>query len=101
MPELRIVARSPLSPPDDGSSLAVLRAPEQISRISIPSPFTDLPAALAAGLRDRYVLERQLGRGGMATVYLAQDVKHDRPVVLVMQRLADASRSRRRHSTAP
>jgi serine/threonine-protein kinase len=42
----------------------------------------DLPAALAAALRDRYVLERELGRGGMATVYLAHDVKHDRPVAL-------------------
>ena len=60
----------------------MVRHPGQISRISIPSPFTDLPAALAAGLRDRYVLERELGRGGMATVYLAQDVKHDRPVAL-------------------
>jgi len=60
----------------------VLREPGQISDISTPSPFTDLPAALAAGLRDRYLLERELGRGGMATVYLAQDVKHDRPVAL-------------------
>jgi len=42
----------------------------------------DLPAALAAALRDRYVLERELGRGGMATVFLAHDVKHDRPVAL-------------------
>ena len=54
----------------------------QIPNISTPSSYTDLPAALAAGLRDRYVLERELGRGGMATVYLAQDVKHDRPVAL-------------------
>jgi len=62
--------------------LAGMRDPGQISHISIPSPFTDLPAALAAGLRDRYVLERELGRGGMATVYLAHDVKHKRPVAL-------------------
>ena len=60
----------------------MLREPGQISHISTPSPFTDLPAALAAGLRDRYVFERELGRGGMATVYLVQDVKHDRPVAL-------------------
>ena len=33
-------------------------------------------------LRDRYVLERELGRGGMATVYLARDLKHDRLVAL-------------------
>ena len=60
----------------------MLRAPGQISAISAPSPFTDLPATLAASLRDRYVLERELGRGGMATVYLAQDLRHDRPVAL-------------------
>jgi serine/threonine-protein kinase len=33
-------------------------------------------------LRDRYELERELGRGGMATVYVAHDVKHDRQVAL-------------------
>jgi serine/threonine-protein kinase len=41
------------------------------------------PAAiLAATLADRYRLERELGRGGMAVVYLARDIKHDRPVAL-------------------
>ena len=30
----------------------------------------------------RYTFERELGRGGMATVYLAQDLRHDRPVAL-------------------
>ncbi|HYL28360.1 MAG TPA: protein kinase [Gemmatimonadales bacterium] len=42
----------------------------------------DLPARFAEALRDRYTLERELGRGGMATVYLAQDLRHDRPVAL-------------------
>jgi eukaryotic-like serine/threonine-protein kinase len=37
---------------------------------------------LTDALRDRYVLEREIGRGGMATVYLAQDLKHDRAVAL-------------------
>ena len=40
----------------------------------------------AGGLRDaladRYALERELGRGGMAAVYLAHDLRHDRPVAL-------------------
>ena len=39
-----------------------------------------IPAALAAALADRYRLERELGQGGMATVYLAHDLKHDRQV---------------------
>jgi serine/threonine protein kinase/tetratricopeptide (TPR) repeat protein len=39
---------------------------------------SDLREALA----DRYSIERELGRGGMATVYLAQDLRHDRPVAL-------------------
>ncbi len=37
---------------------------------------------LQAAITDRYVLGRELGRGGMATVYLAQDLKHDRPVAI-------------------
>ncbi len=41
-----------------------------------------LPTALADALRDRYTIERELGRGGMATVYLAQDIRHKRPVAL-------------------
>ena len=31
---------------------------------------------LETALRERYALERELGRGGMATVYLARDLKH-------------------------
>ncbi len=42
----------------------------------------DLREQLARGLADRYRLERELGRGGMATVWLAQDLKPDRPVAL-------------------
>jgi hypothetical protein len=37
-----------------------------------------IPTQLAEALRDRYVLDRELGRWGMATVYLAHDLKHDR-----------------------
>ena len=39
-------------------------------------------AALSAALADRYVIERELGRGGMATVYLARDLRHSRTVAL-------------------
>jgi TolB-like protein/tetratricopeptide (TPR) repeat protein len=37
---------------------------------------------LRDSLAGRYSIERELGRGGMATVYLARDVQHDRPVAL-------------------
>jgi len=41
---------------------------------------------LARSLSDRYRIERELGRGGMATVYLARDLKHERNVAIkVMQ----------------
>src|SRR5881398_3244428 len=40
----------------------------------------DQLARLQAALADRYTIERELGRGGMATVYLAQDRKHHRQV---------------------
>jgi serine/threonine protein kinase len=43
---------------------------------------TDVRGRLQEGLAGRYQLERELGRGGMATVYLAQDLKHDRKVAL-------------------
>ena len=38
--------------------------------------------ALAAALADRYTIERELGAGGMATVYLAHDLKHDRDIAI-------------------
>jgi serine/threonine-protein kinase len=43
---------------------------------------SDLLGQLQASLAASYVIERELGRGGMATVYLARDLKHDRPVAL-------------------
>ena len=43
---------------------------------------TTVSSPLADALRDRYLLERELGHGGMATVYLAHDLKHDRPVAI-------------------
>jgi serine/threonine protein kinase len=41
---------------------------------------------LTAALADRYTIERELGAGGMATVYLAQDIKHDRKVAVKVLR---------------
>jgi serine/threonine-protein kinase len=41
---------------------------------------------LATALADRYSIEREVGQGGMATVYLAQDLKHDRKVAVKVLR---------------
>ncbi len=41
-----------------------------------------LPDQLAAALAERYRIERELGAGGMATVYLAEDLKHHRKVAI-------------------
>jgi serine/threonine protein kinase/Flp pilus assembly protein TadD len=43
---------------------------------------SDVQATLQRALEDRYTIEREVGRGGMATVYLAHDRRHDRPVAL-------------------
>jgi predicted ATPase/tRNA A-37 threonylcarbamoyl transferase component Bud32 len=43
-------------------------------------------SSLAAALADRYRIERELGAGGMATVYLAQDLKHERRVAVKVLR---------------
>jgi serine/threonine protein kinase/tetratricopeptide (TPR) repeat protein len=42
----------------------------------------DLSGRLKAALSDRYTIERELGSGGMATVYLAEDLKHHRKVAV-------------------
>ena len=47
---------------------------------------TDALSRLKAALSDRYAIESELGAGGMATVYLAHDVKHDRKVAVKVLR---------------
>ena len=46
------------------------------------SAMLDAVARLSAALEGRYTIERELGEGGMATVYLADDLKHERKVAL-------------------
>jgi len=45
-------------------------------------PVVTLGAGLGAAISDRYVIERELGHGGAATVYLARDLRHDREVAI-------------------
>ncbi|HEX5073885.1 MAG TPA: protein kinase [Gemmatimonadaceae bacterium] len=52
-----------------------------ISERTVPEPLRD-------ALAERYVIERELGAGGMATVYLAHDVRHERPVAIKVFRPA-------------
>ncbi len=47
---------------------------------------SDPQTRLATALADRYTIQRELGAGGMATVYLAQDLKHDRKVAVKVLR---------------
>ncbi len=49
-----------------------------MSEPTVSDPITRLNAALEG----RYTIERELGEGGMATVYLADDLKHERKVAL-------------------
>ncbi|MDT8341048.1 MAG: protein kinase [Longimicrobiales bacterium] len=51
-----------------------------------PGPPPVIPERLVEALADRYRIERTLGAGGMATVYLARDLKHDRQVAIKVLR---------------
>jgi hypothetical protein len=52
----------------------------------VPSTPSEHLAHLAPAFAGSYTLERELGRGGMATVYLADDLKHHRKVAIKVLR---------------
>ena len=47
---------------------------------------TSVPLSLSEALAEPYRIERELGQGGMATVYLARDLKHERKVAIKVLR---------------
>jgi len=53
-----------------------------VARVPVTADLSDAVQRLNASLAGRYSVSRELGRGGMATVYLANDVKHDREVAI-------------------
>ena len=79
-------------------------AQAQISRVRSPgAPLANIATQLADALRGRYVIQRELGPGGMATVYLARERRHGRPVALKVFRptLAVTDRMRRQPQLTP
>lgn len=53
---------------------------------AVPDPRTDQLRDMNAALAPRYVVDREVGRGGMATVYLVRDLRHDRQVAMKVLR---------------
>src|ERR687892_2623699 len=62
------------------------RAGDQARRQADFDAMPDFPTRLAEALAERYQVERELGQGGMAAVYLATDLKHGRRVALKVLR---------------
>lgn len=74
-----------LSGSDDQLLAAAPRDPSSPPRVTHAGP-EDQPRRLRAALAGRYDLEHELGHGGMATVHLARDVRHDRRVAIKVLR---------------
>src|SRR5216684_611186 len=72
--------------PATGPSGALSRRPYDGASGALWTPVADLLARLQSALHRRYTVEREIGHGGMATVYLARDLKHDRAVALKVLR---------------
>ena len=69
----------------DGVDDGFLEQPavEVLGALGTPIPIAE---RLAKALEGRYTIEREIGHGGMATVYLARDLKHDRRVAIKVLR---------------
>ena len=74
----RQLARARPTSPRAGRALTHGATMTSLERAAPPA----VPVALAEALRERYVLEREIARGGMATVVLAREIGRDRPVAV-------------------
>src|SRR3954463_3200176 len=72
--------------PPRGLLNPLTQAPRSPSPFQPPGSPMGVPDSLRTALGDRYRLERELGQGGMATVYLAEDLKHRRQVAIKVLR---------------
>jgi serine/threonine-protein kinase len=68
--------------PIAGPLAGAIAGAELLAIAGSPPVTTSLRDTLQQSLADRYTIERELGRGGMATVYVAQDVRHRRRVAV-------------------
>ncbi len=66
--------------------MALSAVPRNRSAATAPPAGGEVLDRLCAALRDRYRVGEEIGRGGMATVYLAEDLKHGRPVAIKILR---------------
>jgi len=60
--------------------------PPQRDRLAVLEGTPDFVATLRSALADRYSIEREIGRGGMALVFLARDLKQNRSVAIKVLR---------------
>ncbi|MEO5589581.1 MAG: protein kinase, partial [Gemmatimonadaceae bacterium] len=80
-PQLRAELERLLAESERGDTPIDRTAAERVSLLLDEDP-RELPRVLG----DRFTVEREIGRGGMATVYLGHDRKHDRPVAIKVLR---------------
>jgi len=80
-PQLRAELERLLAESERGDTLIDRAAAERFTLLLNEDP-RELPKVLG----DRFTVEREIGRGGMATVYLGHDRKHDRPVAIKVLR---------------
>lgn len=81
--EIRLEVASLLAAHDRAGDFLDRPAAEQLVALSAPASLT---GRLATALAGRYQLEREIGRGGMATVHLARDLRHHRRVAIKVLR---------------